>query len=186
MTTDRDRGIGTGGEATVDSIVGRGTRLNGHVDLKGMLRIDGEFNGEVRASGQVLIGRTGRTECTVHAGTVIVAGVMRGNIVASERVELRATATMSGTIHTPRLIVEDGGRFSGRCHAGEEEAGGEDGRGDASGRGEVAAGDDRPVSACTCGGRHEGARSGERQGRAGQAAALQRDLPVRAASVRGD
>ena len=147
MTTDRDRGIGTGGEATVDSIVGRGTRLNGHVDLKGMLRIDGEFNGEVRASGQVLIGRTGRTECTVHAGTVIVAGVMRGNIVASERVELRATATMSGTIHTPRLIVEDGGRFSGRCHAGDEEAGGEDGRGDASGRGEVATGDDRPVSA---------------------------------------
>ena len=147
MTTDRDRGIGTGGEATVDSIVGQGTRLNGHVDLKGMLRIDGEFNGEVRASGQVLIGRTGRTECTVHAGTVIVAGVMRGNIVASELVELRSTATMSGTIHTPRLIVEDGGRFSGRCHAGEEEAGGEDGRGDASGRGEVAAGDDRPVSA---------------------------------------
>lgn len=121
MTTDRLRG----GEATVDSIVGQGTRLTGQLDLTGMLRIDGHFNGVVHASDRVLIGRTGQTECTVHAGTVVVAGVMRGNIVASELVELRSTATVVGTIRTPRLIVEDGGRFCGRCHAGGERAGGE-------------------------------------------------------------
>lgn len=132
MTTDRLRG----GEATVDSIVGQGTRLTGQLDLTGMLRIDGHFNGVVHASDRVLIGRTGQTECTVHAGTVVVAGVMRGNIVASELVELRSTATVVGTIRTPRLIVEDGGRFCGRCHAGGERAetaaltDGEDGDGD--------------------------------------------------------
>lgn len=116
--TDRLRGS----EATVDSIVGPGTRLTGQLDLTGMLRIDGQFNGVVHASDRVLIGRTGRTECTVHAGTVVVAGAMRGNIVASELVELRSTATVVGTIRTPRLIVEDGGRFCGRCHAGGERA----------------------------------------------------------------
>jgi cytoskeletal protein CcmA (bactofilin family) len=131
MTTDRDRHIGAAGERTVDSIVGQGTRMSGRVDLNGMLRIDGEFNGEVRARGQVLIGRTGRTESTVHAGTVIVAGVVRGDVVASELVELRSTATMIGTICTPRLIVEEGGRFCGRCSAG--------------GEGDQMA-DDRPVS----------------------------------------
>ncbi len=118
MMTDPLRG----GDATVDSIVGQGTRLTGQLDLTGMLRIDGHFNGAVHAGGQVLIGRTGRTECTVHAGTVVVAGAMRGDIVASELVELRSTATVAGTIRTPRLIVEDGGRFCGRCHAGGERA----------------------------------------------------------------
>lgn len=117
MTTDPLRG-----EAVVDSIVGQGTRLTGHLDLTGMLRIDGRFKGVVRAGGQVLIGRTGRTECTVHAGSVVVAGEVRGDIVASDLVELRSTANMVGTIRTPRLIVEDGGRFCGRCHAGGERA----------------------------------------------------------------
>lgn len=118
MTADPLRG----GDAVVDSIVGQGTRLTGQLDLTGMLRIDGHFNGVVHTAGQVLIGRTGRTECTVQAGAVIVAGAMRGDIVATELVELRSTAQVVGAIRTPRLIVEDGGRFCGRCHAGGERA----------------------------------------------------------------
>jgi len=118
MTPDREHGTGAAGAGTVDSIVGQGTRMSGQVDLSGMLRIDGEFHGEVRAADRVLIGRTGRTECTLHAGTVIVAGTMRGDVVASELVELRSTADMTGSIRTPRLVVEGGGRFCGRCSAG--------------------------------------------------------------------
>lgn len=116
MTTDRDPG--TGAADTVDSIVGQGTRMSGQVDLNGMLRIDGEFHGEVRAGGRVLIGRTGRAECAVHAGTVVVAGSVRGDVVASELVELRSTAIVTGSICTPRLVIEGGGRFCGRCRAG--------------------------------------------------------------------
>lgn len=111
-----------GGDPVVDSIVGQGTRLTGQLELTGMLRIDGHFNGVVHTSGQVVIGRTGRTECTVHAGVVVVAGAMRGDIVATDLVELRATARVVGTIRTPRLIVKDGGRLCGRCHAGGERA----------------------------------------------------------------
>ena len=107
-----------GDDAMVDSIVGAGTRLSGELDLAGMLRVDGDFNGVVRTSGRVLIGRSGRAECTLHAGTVIVAGAVRGDIVATELVELRSTAIMVGTIRTPRLIIEDGVLFCGRCHAG--------------------------------------------------------------------
>ena len=118
MTTDRDPGTDFADENTVDSIVGQGTRMSGKVDLNGMLRIDGEFHGEVRARGRVLIGRTGRIECAVHAGTVVVAGTVHGDIVASELVELRSTATMTGSIRTPRLIVDGGSRFCGRCSAG--------------------------------------------------------------------
>lgn len=119
MTTDRDTGTGAAADNTVDSIVGQGTRMSGQVDLNGMLRIDGEFHGEVRAGGRVLIGRTGRAECAVHAGTVVVAGSVRGDVVASELVELRSTATVAGSICTPRLVIEGGGRFCGRCRAGD-------------------------------------------------------------------
>ncbi len=123
MTADRDPGIHATADTTVDSIVGQGTRISGQVDLNGMLRIDGEFHGEVRARGRVLVGRTGRAECVVHAGTVVVAGTVRGDVVASELVELRSTATVTGSICTPRLVVEGGGRFCGRCRAGDGSGG---------------------------------------------------------------
>lgn len=118
MTTDRNSGGGAADGNTVDSIVGQGTRMSGQVDLTGMLRIDGEFHGEVRAGGRVLVGHTGRTECTLRAVTVVVAGSVRGDVVASDLVELRSTATVIGSICAPRLIVEGGGRFCGRCRVG--------------------------------------------------------------------
>lgn len=118
MTAGEDPDTGAAGAGAVGSIVRRGTGIRGQVDLSGMLRIDGEFHGEVRATGRIVIGRTGRIERTVHAGTVIVAGTVRGDAVATELVELRSTAIMIGSICTPRLIVEEGGRFCGRCSAG--------------------------------------------------------------------
>ena len=117
MTTDRDSGSGAADGTIVDSIVGQGTRMSGQIDLTGMLRIDGEFHGEVRG-GRVLVGHASRAECLLRAGTVVVAGSVRGDVVASELVELRSTATMIGSICTPRLIVEGGGRFCGRCCVG--------------------------------------------------------------------
>lgn len=127
-----------GDEAMVNSIIGEGSHMKGELYLSGMLRVDGDFTGVVHTNGQVLIGRTGRADCTMHAGKVIVAGVVRGDIVATELVELRANAIMIGTIRTPRLIVEDGVLCSGRCDVG--------GAGIEALEREEAAEDERPAS----------------------------------------
>ena len=61
-------------DAFVNSIIGEGTRFKGEFDLNGLLRIDGDFSGVIRTRGKVLVGRNGRAECTMHAGTVVVGG----------------------------------------------------------------------------------------------------------------
>jgi cytoskeletal protein CcmA (bactofilin family) len=102
-------------DAFINSIIGEGTRFKGEFDLNGLLRIDGDFTGTIRTTGKVLVGRNGRAECTLHAGTVVVGGVVRGEIFSSEKVIILSTGFVLGNITTPRLIVEEGVVFNGTC-----------------------------------------------------------------------
>jgi cytoskeletal protein CcmA (bactofilin family) len=102
-------------EAFINSIIGEGTRLKGDFELNGLLRIDGDFTGSIRTRGKVLVGRNGRAECTLHAGTVVIGGVFRGDIVSTEKVIILSTGLVLGTVTTPRLIVEEGVIFNGSC-----------------------------------------------------------------------
>lgn len=101
--------------AFVNSIVGEGTKLNGELDLNGLLRIDGDFTGTIKTNGKVLIGKNGRAKCTITASTVVVGGALRGNIYSSEKVIILSSGIMLGNIFTPRLIVEEGVIFDGNC-----------------------------------------------------------------------
>jgi cytoskeletal protein CcmA (bactofilin family) len=102
-------------DAFINSIIGEGTKFKGEFDLSGLLRIDGDFTGIIRTKGKVLVGKNGRAECTLNAGTVVVGGVLRGEIVSSEKVIILSTGLVLGNITTPRLIVEEGVIFNGSC-----------------------------------------------------------------------
>ncbi|TFG59737.1 MAG: polymer-forming cytoskeletal family protein, partial [Spirochaetales bacterium] len=58
----------------INSIVGEGTRFRGELDLDGLLRIDGDYFGSIKTTGKVLVGKNGRAECTIRAGTVVIGG----------------------------------------------------------------------------------------------------------------
>ena len=102
-------------DAFINSIIGEGTKFKGEFDLNGLLRIDGDFTGVIRTKGKVLVGQNGRAECTLHAGTVVVGGVVRGEIVSTEKVTILSTGLVLGNITTPRLVVEEGVIFNGSC-----------------------------------------------------------------------
>lgn len=102
-------------DAFVNSIIGEGTTLHGDFDINGLLRIDGTFYGRVQTSGKVLIGKNGRAECEIIAGTVIIGGKVRGEIIALEKIILLSTGELIGNIKTPRLTIEEGVVFDGQC-----------------------------------------------------------------------
>ena len=106
---------GTSEEAFINSIVGPGTFFRGHVELHGLLRIDGDFSGSVRTDGRVIVGKSGRADCAIEAGTVVIGGLFRGEILAYEKVVLLSSCVVLGSVAAPRLIVEEGVLFSGRC-----------------------------------------------------------------------
>ena len=110
----------TNGESSVNSIIGEGTTLHGNFNLNGLLRIDGNFSGTVQTSGKVLIGKHGSAQCKIVAGTVVIGGKVKGEIIATEKITLLSTGVLIGNIVTPRLIIEEGVVFDGKCEIVED------------------------------------------------------------------
>ena len=101
------------------SIISPGMRITGDVETRGVLKIDGEINGSVTGARQVLLGKGGAVRGNVSADEVVVGGHVDGSIIAKERLELQATATVSGDIETRSVVVLEGARINGLVRMGE-------------------------------------------------------------------
>lgn len=106
----------------INSIIGTGTKFKGEFELNGVLRIDGDFEGSIRTNGRVFIGSNGRASCTMHAGTVVVGGIVKGEIHSTEMVTILSTGMVIGSITAPRLVIEEGVVFNGNCRITENAA----------------------------------------------------------------
>ena len=105
---------------TVNAFLGKSTKFNGTLIFDGLVRIDGEFEGDVKSSDTFVVAESGKVKANIEAGTVKISGVFEGNIVAKNKVELYKPARVTGTIKTPSLIVEDGVIFNGSCEMGRD------------------------------------------------------------------
>ncbi|MGQ9629653.1 MAG: bactofilin family protein [bacterium] len=108
--------------AKINTILGTGTTFEGVLSFEGNIRIQGEFRGEINTDDTLTIGETGDVTAKVRAGNIIVmGGKLTGNIEAKNKIEMLAGARVYGNIKTPRLIINDGVLFNGRCQMGDEE-----------------------------------------------------------------
>ena len=99
----------------INSIIGEGTSFSGDILLSGLIRIDGDFKGSITTTGKVLIGKNGRAECTIKAETVVIGGVVKGDIISADKVVILSTGMLIGNIVSPRLIAEEGVILNGVC-----------------------------------------------------------------------
>lgn len=99
----------------VNSIIGEGSEFKGEFKINGLLRIDGKFTGTIETEGKVLIGQSGNAITDIEARVVVIGGIVRGNIYATERVILLTTGKVEGNIITPSLVMEEGVKFEGKC-----------------------------------------------------------------------
>lgn len=106
----RAEGSRSGEVATIGkSVVVKG-ELSGSEDLY----VDGQVEGSISLRGQTLtVGPNGQVRANIEARSVILHGRVNGDVAATERVELRKTASLSGDISTARISIEDGAFFKG-------------------------------------------------------------------------
>ena len=98
------------------TFLGKGALFNGNLSFKGTLCIDGTFTGQIKTSDILIISEDGKIEADIHAGTVICEGLVKGNIVASKKVELRPKSKIIGNIESPSLTIEVGASLDGKCN----------------------------------------------------------------------
>ncbi len=106
---------GKGAANLEDNVLGENSFFSGNFNINGSLRVDGRFEGKQLQAEQLYIGRTGKVRTNVSAVTVMVEGLIIGNISASTRVHLMPTARILGDIKTPELIIHNGVILEGRC-----------------------------------------------------------------------
>src|SRR5438132_12252313 len=84
--------------------------------FEGKLRIDCFVAGRIRsATGTLIIAETGKAEADIIVAVAIIEGDVRGNIHATERVEIANHASVIGNIEAGTISIQPGAVFEGRC-----------------------------------------------------------------------
>ncbi len=101
------------GAESMLTIIAAGTTINGDIECAGVLKVEGQIDGTVRQARQVMLAREGAIRGDVTAHEVVVGGVIDGNVVATDRLELQSTAVVNGEISTKSIVVMEGARING-------------------------------------------------------------------------
>jgi cytoskeletal protein CcmA (bactofilin family) len=99
----------------LSAYIDEASEIEGKYTFSGTVMLNGKFTGEISSNDTLIIGDKGVINATIHAGIVLVSGEIVGNIVATERVELRGTARVFGDIEAPVIVVEEGVLLEGHC-----------------------------------------------------------------------
>lgn len=94
--------------------IGKSLVIKGEVTGSESLYIDGRVEGTITLAGnRVTIGRNGQIQASVVAKDVVVLGKLKGNVTASDRVEIRNEGSLTGDVTCQRIAIEDGAFFKG-------------------------------------------------------------------------
>jgi cytoskeletal protein CcmA (bactofilin family) len=95
------------------TFLGKDTRFEGKLRFQGTMRIDGQFKGEVSAQGNLIVGEDALVEGDLKVSYASISGEVHGNIIADQRVDLRAPSKVFGNIQSPAVVMEEGVIFEG-------------------------------------------------------------------------
>jgi cytoskeletal protein CcmA (bactofilin family) len=94
--------------------IGKSLLIKGEISGSESLYIDGKVEGSINLPGnRVTVGRNGQVAASITAREIVVLGKVRGNVSASDRVDIRAEGSLSGDVAAARISIEDGAYFKG-------------------------------------------------------------------------
>ncbi len=100
--------------ASEQATIGKSLVIKGEVTGSESLYIDGRVEGSINLAGnRVTIGRNGVVSANINAREIVVIGKVRGNLVATDRVDIRNEGSLTGDVVAQRISIEDGAFFKG-------------------------------------------------------------------------
>ena len=99
----------------INAFLGKDTEFEGKFSFTGAVRIDGKFTGEIESSGTLIVGETAMIESQIHVADMIISGEVNGDVVADNKIEISVPGKLFGNIQTPKLVIEEGVIFEGKC-----------------------------------------------------------------------
>ena len=89
--------------------------IEGTYTFSGTAMLNGKLKGVIQSNDTLIVGEKGIVNANITAGCVLIRGEVVGNVLATERIELRGNARVFGDIEAPVVVVEEGVLFEGQC-----------------------------------------------------------------------
>ena len=110
----QDRGAAPPTGGTTVATIGKSIIIKGDLSGDEDLIIDGKVEGRVQLpNNEITVGADGRITADIEAKSIIVVGQTAGNLTATQRVEVQASGTVDGDIHSPSLQIQEGATVNG-------------------------------------------------------------------------
>jgi len=100
------------------SVIAEGTIIEGDVQIPGDLRLDGVIIGNVTSEAKVIVSEKAKIKGNVETQSSGIKGEFEGELRVRETLHIHSGATIKGTFHTQRLIVENGAQLNCNCNVG--------------------------------------------------------------------
>jgi cytoskeletal protein CcmA (bactofilin family) len=91
-----------------ETIIAAGVSIKGTMSFQKLIRIDGNFEGELLSSGKLIVGPTGTVKANINLDEAFISGKVIGDITVKTRLVLRGRAEVRGDITAPLLSVDEG------------------------------------------------------------------------------
>jgi len=100
-----------------ETVIGASVTIEGDITGSDAVQVLGTVRGgRIQVKEALLVGPTGRVEADVESAGVDIAGVVQGNIAATDKVELKSGGKLVGDVKAPRILIADGASFKGNIN----------------------------------------------------------------------
>jgi cytoskeletal protein CcmA (bactofilin family) len=94
--------------------IGPGITIDGEVNSDASLRVDGRVKGQILLrEAELTVGQSAQVDADIRSVRVLILGTVNGNIAATEKIELGATAVVTGSLSANKVVILDGASFNG-------------------------------------------------------------------------
>lgn len=93
-------------DISINTILGHGSAITGNIKINGFVRIDGDIDGNLETDGNIIIGENARIRGNIKAKSIIVGGIVLGNIEATESVKILSQSAVVGDVISRKVQVE--------------------------------------------------------------------------------
>ncbi len=102
-------------DISLNTILGNGSSIKGNLTINGFVRVDGDIDGDLSTDGNVIIGENARIRGNVNAKSIVIGGIILGDVFVKENVKLLQNSVVIGDILSHKVQIEESALFQGHC-----------------------------------------------------------------------
>ena len=109
--------ITTKSPSQLDTMLGKNTSIKGDISFNGAIILDGSIYGSLKGSeldDVLTISETGVVEGKIEVANIIVNGIVKGDIIASGKIEVASKANIEGNVYYNNIEMETGSKINGQ------------------------------------------------------------------------